>query len=72
MGVPALQLLYRRDSDVPPWTGLRTARCHLALVRRVFDRRPDVQFIAFDRITYRYWLGPDSEDMRAAWAASRV
>ena len=67
-------LLYRRDRDVPPWTGLRTAGCHLALVRRVFERRPDVELIAFDRAAYRYWLGArtDSEDMRAAWAASRV
>jgi transcriptional regulator with XRE-family HTH domain len=74
MGVPAVLLLYRRDRDVPPWTGLRTAGCHLALVRRVFERRPDVQLIAFDRAAYRYWLGArsDSEEMRAAWAASRA
>ena len=74
LGVPALLLLYRRDRDVPPWTGLRTAGCHLALVRRVFERRPDVQLIAFDRTAYRYWLGPraDGEEMRAAWGASRV
>jgi transcriptional regulator with XRE-family HTH domain len=73
-GVPAVLLLYRRDRDVPPWTGLRTAGCHLALVRRVFERRPDVQLIAFDRPAYRYWLGArsDSEEMRDAWAASRV
>ena len=72
-GVPVL-LLYRLDRDVPAWTGLRTAGCHLALVRRVFERRPDVELIAFDRAAYRYWLGArtDSEDMRAAWAASRV
>jgi hypothetical protein len=70
MGVPAVLLLYRRDRDVPPWTGLRTAGCHLALVRRVVERRPDVQLISFDRATYRWWLGPraDSEEMRAAWA----
>jgi hypothetical protein len=30
MRVPAVLLLYRRDRDVPPWTGLRTAGCHLA------------------------------------------
>jgi transcriptional regulator with XRE-family HTH domain len=73
-GDPAALLVYRRDRDVPPWTGLRTAGCHLALVRRVFERRPDVQIIAFDRAAYRYWLGvrSDSEAMRAAWAASRV
>jgi len=35
MGVPAVQLHYRRDRDVPPWTGSRTVGCHLALVRRV-------------------------------------
>ena len=74
MGVPAVLLLYRRDRDVPPWTGLRTAGCHLALVRRVFERRADIQLITFDRATYRYWLGAraDSEEMRATWAASRV
>ena len=47
MGVPAVLLLYRWDRDVPPWTGLRTAACHLALVRRVFERRPDIQLITF-------------------------
>jgi hypothetical protein len=74
MGGPAVLLLYRRDRDVPPWTGLRTAGCHLAVGRRVFERRPDIQLIAFDRVAYRYWLGSraDSEEMRAAWAASRV
>jgi hypothetical protein len=56
MGVPAVLLLYRRDRDVPPWTGLRTAGCHLALVRRVFERRPDIQLIAFDGVAYRWWL----------------
>jgi hypothetical protein len=49
-GVPAVLLLYRRDRDVPPWTGLRTAGCHLAPVRRVFERRPDIQLITFDRL----------------------
>jgi transcriptional regulator with XRE-family HTH domain len=29
-----------RDRDVPAWTGLRTARCPLALVRRVFECQP--------------------------------
>jgi transcriptional regulator with XRE-family HTH domain len=74
MGVPAVLLLYRRDRDVPPWTGLRTAGCHLALVRRVFERRPDVQLITFHRTAYRWWLGArsDSEEMRDTWAASRV
>jgi hypothetical protein len=72
--VPAALLVYRRDRDVPPWTGLRTAGCHLAVIRRVFERRPDIQLIAFDRVAYRWWLRDrtDSEDMRAAWAASRV
>ena len=73
-GAPAALLVYRRDQDVPPWTGLRTAGCHLAMVRRVFERRPDIQLITFDRATYRYWLGAraDSEEMRSVWAASRV
>ena len=73
-GGPLVLLLYRKDRDVPPWTGLRTAGCHLALVRRVFERRPDIQLITFDRATYRYWLGAraDSKEMRAAWGASRV
>jgi hypothetical protein len=31
---PAVLLVYRHDQDVPPWTELRTAGCHLALVRR--------------------------------------
>src|SRR5258708_39767017 len=31
----AVLLVYRRDNDVPPWTGLRTAGCHLSLIRRV-------------------------------------
>jgi hypothetical protein len=74
MGVPAVLLLYRQDRDKPPWTGLRTAGCHLAVVRRVFERRPDIQLITFDRVAYRYWLGAraDGEEMRAAWAATRV
>jgi hypothetical protein len=73
-GAPGLLLLYRRDRDVPPWAGLRTAGCHLAVVRRVFERRPDIQLIAFNRVVYRRWLRdrPDSEEMRVAWAASRV
>jgi hypothetical protein len=73
-GGPLVLLLYRKDRDVPPWTGLRTAGCHLAVVRRVFERRPDVQLIAFDPVAYRWWRRDrtDSEDMRAAWAASRV
>jgi hypothetical protein len=65
LGVPAVLPLYRQDRDVPPWTGLRTAGCHLALVRRVFERRPDIRLIAFGRATYRYWLGArtDSEEL---------
>jgi hypothetical protein len=48
--------------------------CHLALVRRVAERRPDVQFVTYDRHPYRHWLGsrPDTAAMRNAWAASRV
>src|SRR5271169_3475200 len=73
VGVRAVLLLYRRDRDVPPWTGLRTAGSHLAVVRRVFERRPDIQLITFDGAAYRSWLGAraDSEEMRDAWAASR-
>jgi len=69
---PAVVLVYRRDRDVPPWTGLRTASCHLALVRRVAERRPDVQLVTFDRAAYRRWLGsrPDSDALRTAWATS--
>jgi hypothetical protein len=53
---------------------LPTAGCHLALVRRVTDRRPDVQLLSFDRYHYRYWRGAraDSQELRTAWAASRV
>ena len=74
VGGRAVLLLYRRDRDVPPWTGLTTAGCYLAVVRRVFERRPDIQLIAFDGIAFRWWLRDrtDSEDMRATWAASRV
>src|SRR5262249_49342435 len=46
---PAFLLIYRRDEDVPPWSKLPTAGCHLALVRRVTERRPDVQLLIFDR-----------------------
>ena len=67
-------LVYRRDQDLPPWTQLRTAGCHLALVRRVAERRPDVHLIAFRRGGYRRWLGAraDTQEMRAAWAAMRA
>jgi transcriptional regulator with XRE-family HTH domain len=67
-------LVYRGDYDVPPSRGLRTVRYHLALLRRVAERRPDVQFVTYDRHRYRYWLGsrPDTEAMRNARAASRV
>jgi transcriptional regulator with XRE-family HTH domain len=71
---PAVLLVYRRDQDVPPWTELRTAGCHLALVRRVAERRPDVQFVRYDRAAYLRWLGSrlDSEALRTAWTASRA
>jgi transcriptional regulator with XRE-family HTH domain len=70
----AALLVYRRDYDVPPSRGLRTVGYHLALVRRVAERRPDVQFVTYDRHRYRHWLGsrPDTKAMRNAWAASRV
>ena len=40
----------------------------------VAERRPDVQFVTYDRHRYRHWLGsrPDTKAMRNAWAASRV
>jgi hypothetical protein len=71
---PAVLLVYRRHQDVPSWTGLRTAGCHLALVRRVAERRPDVLLVTYDRAAYRRWLGsrPDSEALRTAWAAARA
>jgi len=28
---PAVLLVYRRDQDVPPWSGWRTAGCHLVV-----------------------------------------
>jgi hypothetical protein len=56
------------DQDVPPWTQLRTAGWHLALVRRVVDRRPDVHLIAFHRFRYHRWLGSrlDTQNTRVA------
>jgi hypothetical protein len=44
------------------------------LVRRVFERRPDVQLVSYNRWAYRRWLGDraDSREMRGAWAASRL
>ena len=54
---PAVLLVYRRDQDVLPWAGARTAGCHLAMLRRVAERRPDVQFVTFNRSAYRRWLG---------------
>ena len=68
----AILLVYRRDDDVPAWTGLPTAGCHLAMVRRVVERRPDVQLVSYHPGAYRRWLGcrPDSDQMRAGWAAS--
>jgi transcriptional regulator with XRE-family HTH domain len=71
---PRVLLVYRRDQDVPSWTGLPTAGCHLSLVRRVVERRPDVQLVTFYHSAYRRWLGTgaDCEGSRVAWAASRV
>ena len=67
---PTTIAVYRHDEDVPPWTGLPTAACHVGLVRRVVERRPDVQVVTFYRRPYRRWLGsrPDSEELRTAWA----
>jgi transcriptional regulator with XRE-family HTH domain len=67
-------LVYRDGRDVLPCRGLRTVGYHLALARRVAERRPDVQFITYDRYHYRRWLGSraDTAAMRSAWALSRV
>ena len=54
---PVVLLVYRRDRDVPLWTGVPTAGCHLALVRRIAERRPDVLLVTYDRGFYRRWLG---------------
>jgi hypothetical protein len=50
------------------------ADSHLVLVRGVVERRPDVQLVSYHRWAYRRWLGcrPDSEQMRAEWAASSL
>jgi hypothetical protein len=71
---PAVFMVYRRDRDVPAWSQWRTAGCHLALARRVVERLPNVHLVAYDRGTYRRWLGfrQDSEEQRTAWAALRV
>jgi hypothetical protein len=71
---PAALAVYRRDEDVPPWTGLPTAGCHLAFVRRVVDRRPDVRLVTYNRSAYRRWLGSrsDSEELRTAWASRKI
>jgi hypothetical protein len=50
----AVLLVYRRDHDIPPSRGLRTVGYHLALARRVAERRPDVQFVTYDRHPYRH------------------
>jgi hypothetical protein len=70
---PTILAVYRRDEDVPHWTGLRTAGCYLAFIRRVVERRPDVQLVTFNRHSYRRWLGSraDSEELRAAWASAK-
>jgi transcriptional regulator with XRE-family HTH domain len=69
----AALLVYRRDYDVPPTRGLRTVGYHLALVRRVAERRPDVQFVTYDRHRYRHWLGsrPDTAHPLESAAFSR-
>ena len=71
---PAAFVIYRADRDLPPSRGLRTLGYHLALARRVGERRPDVQFVTFDRHNYRRWLAsrPDTAAMRSAWATARV
>src|SRR5436305_10020612 len=48
--------VYRRDQDVPPWTGLPTAGCHLALARRVVEHQEDHMIRIRNRITRRELL----------------
>jgi hypothetical protein len=70
---PTILAVYRRDEDVPHWTGLRTAGCYLAFIRRMVERRPDVQLVTYNRHAYRRWLGsrPDSEELRTIWASGK-
>jgi transcriptional regulator with XRE-family HTH domain len=60
----AVLVVYRRDYDVPPSRGLRTVRYHLALVRRVAERRPDVQFVTYDRHPYQHSFVPNLHQIR--------
>jgi hypothetical protein len=59
----AVLVVYRRDYDVLPSRGLRTVGYHLALVRRVAERRPDVQFVTYDR--HRKWQTPTAVELLA-------
>lgn len=64
-------LIYRRDDDLPGWTGLPTASCYLAMMRRIFAARPErVTAVAFEREAYRRWLNgrKDTQAMRDTFA----
>jgi hypothetical protein len=66
-------VVYLRDADLPVSTGLPCAGAHRAMIRRVWEARPDqVIPVAFDRDHYRRWLGrsADGPQNRAAWAAT--
>ena|ERR1041384_6133453 len=66
-GTPPAMVVYRRNRDLPPSCGWRTAGCHLAMVRRIVERRPDVRLVSYQRWPYRRWLGDraDTEEKRA-------
>ena len=66
-------LVYRKNEDVPPWSGFRTAGAHLAMLRRVAERRPDVSLISFNRGAYRRWREDrlDTEALRNEWARAQ-
>ena len=65
---PAALALYRRDEDVPPSTGLPTPGCHLALVRRVVERRPMCSWSLIVAAPIgRLGSRLDSEELRTAW-----
>jgi transcriptional regulator with XRE-family HTH domain len=65
-------VIYLRDTDLPGTAGMPSASAHRAMVRRVWEARPNnVIPVAFDRDAYHVWLGRrlDGPQNRAAWAA---
>ena len=73
VSAPAALAVYRRDQDVPPWTGLPTRAAILLSSGAWSSAESDVQLITYTRGAYRRWLGsrPDSEELRAAGRAER-